>query len=553
VLTPVSTANITNATAISAGVTNTCALLGNGTVSCWGPNSHAELGNGSTTDSATPVPVTGVAGATAIAIGGSHACAVVANGEVMCWGDNNYGQVARNSKTGPDQCGVGTGISCSKLPIKVAGITGAVDVAAGDSHSCAILADGRTKCWGWNGYGQLGNGGMLPVSPLPQWVTRKAIAVGGNFLTSHACALYGAGSIKCWGANGNGALGNGQTSNSQGTPVQVSGITNAVTVSAGGHTCATLDDGSMSCWGANVFRQIGPNATQPNQLTPLGVGLPTVAVSMAGRASTCAIRADQGGMRKLICFGVNNNMQLGVSNSGMPLCSGPTVLIPLACQAAPIEVPGLAVISVAGGAEHTCAVLDDGTARCWGQNLFSQLGSNAAGLIKVVPGIASALAIAVGSNHNCALIADGIVKCWGRNRFGQLGDGTLTESATPVTVAGITNATAVIASGESSCALLADGAIKCWGDNGVGQLGTGTTTGPDTCASGGSTSSCSKTPVAVSVINDATAISSTVQAGNTCAVRANGDVFCWGTNGAGELGRGNSGGTSPTPAAVIGL
>jgi alpha-tubulin suppressor-like RCC1 family protein len=334
--------------------------------------------------------------------------------------------------------------------------------------------------------------------------------------------------------------------------VQVANITNAVTVSMGGHTCATLDDGSLQCWGINAFGQVGPAGAQPNQTTPVAVpGLSSISAVMAGRQSTCAIRSDQGGNRKLFCFGVNNNQQLGISNGGMPLCgSGP---VPLPCKAQPTEVQGLRVVSIGGGAEHTCAVLDDGTARCWGQNLFKQLGNGTGpGLIKEVPGATAPLAVAVGTNHNCILVVDGSVQCWGRNRFGQLGNNTTTETGTPTHVVGISNAVSVVAGGESSCALLADGTVKCWGDNGIGQLGVGNAAGPETCVN--NTNGCSRTPVAVPGLTDIVSIASSTDAGHFCAVRNDASVVCWGGNVSGQLGRGGSN-TAPglSPAPVVGL
>src|SRR5207245_585375 len=144
-----------------------------------------ELGNNTTTASATPVPVTGLGGAaaaSAIAVGGEHACAVISGGQVVCWGSNRLGQLGVGSLTGPQSCGR---TPCITTPVTVPGITNAVDVAAGDSHTCVLLSDDRVKCWGWNGHGQLGNGVFSNGSPFlsvprPVWVTRKAIAAGGN-------------------------------------------------------------------------------------------------------------------------------------------------------------------------------------------------------------------------------------------------------------------------------------------------------------------------------------------------------------------------------------
>jgi alpha-tubulin suppressor-like RCC1 family protein len=550
--TPVTVAGIADADVIAVGLTNACALRRGGTVQCWGPNAHGELGDGLTAASATPVVVQNVSGATALAVGGSHACAVVANGAVRCWGDNSLGQLGTGAFTGPADCG--NAFPCSRVAVQVAGLTGAVDVAAGDSHSCATFADGRVHCWGWNGYGQLGNGrfgngnmqfarAVRPVSAVP-----IAVAVGGGLLTSHGCAIVPDGTARCWGYGGNGVLGGGGTATTQATPTTVTGLANLVGISAGGHTCATRADATGWCWGSNGLLQVGAGATQPNQTTARQVaGLGATATMFAGRNSSCAIEGNLGGGHAMKCWGVNNNGQLGVPNTGMSLCSG---LVSLACTGTPQLVAGVEAVDIAGGGEHTCVALRDGGVRCWGQTTFGQVGPGLSGV--AIPGLNDVVAVAAGGYHSCALRATGVVMCWGRNRFGQLGDGTTTQGGTPRPVTGITSAVAIAAASEHSCALLGDGTIRCWGDNGVGTLAQ-PTTGPAQCANGTSMNPCSLTPVTVPGIVNASGISSAVGAGFVCATLADRRVLCWGTNSNGELGRGTSGAASPTPAAVIGL
>jgi alpha-tubulin suppressor-like RCC1 family protein len=554
--TPVAVAGITTAQVIAAGLTNTCALLADGTVRCWGANAHGELGSGNTTSSATPVQVQNVAGATAIAIGGSHGCAVVANGGVACWGDNSLGQLGIGSFTGPLDCGATAGYTCSTKAVPVPGITGAVDVGTGDSHTCAAFPDSRVFCWGWNGYGQLGNGRYgngntqfaREVSPVS--ATPIGVDAGGNTLTHRACAMLPDGTVKCWGDNGGGELGGGTTGFNQPTPTTVQNLTNVVSIGVGGHMCATRADATGWCWGSNGLSQIGAGAAQPKQISPRQVaGLGPVVRMIAGRNSSCAISGDLQAPYTMRCWGVNNNGQLGVPNSTMPNCPG---LVTLKCTGTPQLVPGVAAVDIAGGSEHTCVALHNGTVRCFGQTFFGQVGPGLSGA--VIPNLNDVVAIAAGGGHSCALRATGAVVCWGRNRFGQLGDGTMTQRGTPQAVTGITNAVAIAAGSEHSCALLRDGTVRCWGDNGLGTLAQ-PTGGPAQCptGSGTATNPCSTTPVAVPGITNATAISSSVDASFVCAVLADRRVMCWGGNGAGQLGRGTAGGSSSTPAAVIGL
>ena len=548
---PLAVAGITTADVVAAGLTNTCVLLRDGTARCWGPNFHGELGSGNTTTSATPVQVQGVAGATAIAIGGSHGCAVVANGAVVCWGDNSLGQLGTGSFTGPNDCGAS--FPCSTQAVAVVGITGAVDVAAGDSHSCAAFADGRVQCWGWNGFGQLGNGrhgngnAQFAREVRPVSATPIAVAAGGSLLTNRACAMLPDGTVKCWGDNPGGELGVGTTGSSQPTPTTVQNLADVVSIGVGGHMCVARANATGWCWGNNGFNQVGAGAADPQTSPRQVAGLGAVVRVIPGRNSTCEIEGSLFGGHAMRCWGVNNNGQLGVSSSAMPNCS-----LGLKCTGTPQLVPGVEAVDIAGGSEHTCVAVRDGTVRCFGQNTEGQSGPPALSGTPI-PGLNDVVAIAAGRFHSCALRATGAVLCWGRNRFGQLGNGNTTPTGTPQTVSGITNAIAIATGDEHSCALLSDGTIRCWGSNGVGTLAQAS--GPAQCPTGTGTAThpCSTTPVAVPGITNASAISSSGLAGFVCATLADRRVMCWGTNVTGQLGRGTTGGSSSTPAAVVGL
>jgi prepilin-type N-terminal cleavage/methylation domain-containing protein len=339
----------------------------------------------------------------------------------------------------------------------------ATQISAGGSHSCAVLTDGTAMCWGYNNYGQLGDGTTtdrftpVDVSGLTSGV---ASISAGDY---HSCALLNDGTVKCWGGNNYGQLGDGSTTN-RSTPVDVSGLTSGVaSISAGSeHTCAVTTTGGAKCWGRNNYGRLG-DGTTTNRSTPVDVsGLTSgVASISAGVQHTCAVTATGGAK----CWGWNGSGRLG---DGTTTSSN-----------TPVTVSGLSgATGISAGGSHSCAVLSDGTAECWGNNGGGQLGdgdntyTNRSTPV-TVSGLSGATGITSGSEHTCAVLADGIAKCWGWNGSGRLGDGTTTSSNTPVTVSGVSGATGIDAGGSHSCAVLTDGTAMCWGSKGVGQLGAG--------------------------------------------------------------------------------
>src|SRR5687767_10499435 len=172
---------------------------------------------------------------------GDHTCLVRADGNVLCWGNNASGQI-----------GDGTSGNIRNVPTAVPGITSAVAVAAGLNHTCVLLASGSVRCWGSNASGQLGVGSATPSSLVPVTVPNLTSVVSLAAGTSHTCARKSDGSVRCWGLNTFGRLGDGTTTSPRFTPVAVSNLSDAVKIVAGAtHTCALRGGGSMSCWGGN--------------------------------------------------------------------------------------------------------------------------------------------------------------------------------------------------------------------------------------------------------------------------------------------------------------
>ncbi len=339
------------ATALDSGYYHHCALTTAGGVLCWGENSYGQLGNGTTINSSVPVSVSGLAsGVTQLASGISQACALLTDSSVRCWGFNFYGQLGNGSTVS------------SNVPVAVTGLRGAIAIAASRNHSCAVMATGGVKCWGFNNSGQLGNGTTVNSS-TPVDVLNLTGAVGIVVGAWHACALINNGQVQCWG--GSTMLGNGSSANST-TPVNVLGITDATSIVAGwGHTCAKTNTGAAKCWGANAQGQIG-NGTTAHALTPVVV-------------------------------------------SGL---SG-----------------GVTQLAASSGGYSTCAILTGGSA-----------------------------------------------KCWGLNRSGQLGNGDMIDKTTPTTVTVLTGPIALMTIGYYSACARVNTGVQCWGANDVGQHGAGNTT-----------------------------------------------------------------------------
>jgi alpha-tubulin suppressor-like RCC1 family protein len=354
-----------------------------------------------------------------------------------------------------------------------------VRVIAIDSHSgyhtCALLSDGSVKCWGQNDKGQLGDG-TSHHSSTPVEVKGLADVTAVSAGTQHTCALLSSGLVKCWGDNFDGELGDGTTTNAS-TPVAVKGLSGATAISASDNfTCAILAGGLVKCWGYNGWAQLGSQTTDEDSggaacsTTPVPVSGVEGATGLAtGGSHVCAIFP--GGTAR--CWGANNNGQLGDgvlgTETGSTVTGSPT----------PMSVVGLTgALTLAANGANTCALLSDGTVRCWGANLNNVLGAGAvSGLTPVTIQDIKGAVVLAGGGAMCVVLSDGTPRCWGRNEHGQLGNGTTKSSDSPLAVPGLSDVVKIAAGERHTCALLSDHTVRCWGDNLVGELGDGAALG----------------------------------------------------------------------------
>ncbi len=323
-------------------------------------------------------------------------------------------------------------------------------IAAGGNQTC-ILDSGSVKCWGKNNAGQLGDGTTedrnTPVAV--SMVSGKVSMVAMGYVT--ACAVLKSGEVVCWGNHPAEQSKNG--SNPGYAAVAVGSM----------HACGLTTRGGLKCWGSNSFGGLGDGTTEERQSPVDVIGLSGDVTSVAaGVDFSCAVY--KGGAK---CWGSNDTGQLGNGT--------------YESSAEPVTSTGLesGVLAVAAGVFHVCVMKTNGEIWCWGENLVGELGDgtnqNVPIPVKVINMEAGAQSVVVGGSHTCALTKSGGVKCWGGNSSGQLGDGSTSDRNSPVDVTGMTSGVVAIAAGGShTCAVLTGGAVKCWGLNENGQLGNGT-------------------------------------------------------------------------------
>jgi alpha-tubulin suppressor-like RCC1 family protein len=462
----------------------------------------------------------------AVSKGTDSTCVLLSTRQLKCWGNNALGQLG--TATGTEPLGDEAGEMADALPFVNLGFAEVKSFSVGDDSTCAILNGDKLKCWGSNGIGQLGLGAFgsrgdqpgemgdaLPFVNVGSSLTVKQIST--RFFTS--CALLNDGRIKCWGSNSTldfasgehvigGQLGRpdvwfiGNFANEMGDAlpyVDLGTNLKATKVEVGSDfVCAILESGKVKCWGNNEEGELGAGHTRrlgndPGEMgdnlpyVPLPAGRTALALS-SGRRHTCALLDNH----DVVCWGFNMVGQLGLGDVDNRGDDRFDVLRPV--QLAHDGVFRTAV-AVAAGSFHTCAILDNGQVKCWGSNDKGQLGAgntliygdnigemgNGLPNIDLGPG-ETAKAITAGFDSTCVLLNSGRVKCWGSNANGLLGIGDVRHrgdqanemgSNLPAVFLGPGRTATAVGMSTHACARLDTGELKCWGSNGSGQLGQG--------------------------------------------------------------------------------
>jgi alpha-tubulin suppressor-like RCC1 family protein len=313
---PAAVMGVTDATRAELGLGNSCVVRGTGALACWGVGTSGELGEGRYTTRHTARAVMTVSGATQVAMGHGHTCALTATDALYCWGRSVEGQVGDGA----------TGYR--NAPVLIGSVPDAVDLATGYHTTCVVRRGGSVSCWGENDVGQLGDGlsshgagcmittsGTVDCSPSPVPVTGITDAVDVTAGGEHGCVVHATGGVSCWGDNGEGQLGIGAdplTTPFTNTPMAVGGITDAVQVMGSAwHTCARRSTGAVACWGRNASGELGDGTggtSGARSLTPVAVvGITDATRLTVDISRSCVLRAAGGPM----CWGGNDSGELG--------------------------------------------------------------------------------------------------------------------------------------------------------------------------------------------------------------------------------------------------
>lgn len=429
---------VTNAKHIATGGNHNLVIKADGSLWAWGDNSKGQVGNGESGDGKylfSPVKI--MDGVVQVTAGAHHTLAIKTDGSLWAWGYNNYGQVG-NGESSWD--------NCQASPVKI--MDGVTQVAAGAYHTLAIKTDGSLWAWGDNDSGQLGNGesgwNKNQTSPVKIMEGVAQVATGAY----HTLAIKTDGCLWAWGNNNYGQVGNGESGNGkeQTSPVKI--MDGVAQVTAGDdHTLAIMTDGSLWAWGRNNNGKLG-DGTLNQRTTPIKI-MSNIVQASAGKDHSVALSSDN----TLYGWGINDYVGILVDGTSYATLS-------------PISIyKGVGVIEVDAQSNNTIFLTSDGDVFAFGDNTYGQLVSdNTDSNVPIKVPIDDIVDIAAGGNTSFAINSSNSLYGWGFDAEGEIGDNDRKSKTTPVKINGVFTQIA-IGSGSNSAALKKDNTLWEWGVN----------------------------------------------------------------------------------------
>jgi alpha-tubulin suppressor-like RCC1 family protein len=551
---------------VSNGRYHTAAIKTDGTLWAWGRSNYGQRGSGTLTDSSTPVQVGALTTWAEISCGEFISVAVKTDGTLWSWGWNNYGAL-----------GDGTTVDKSS-PVQIGSLTNwsKVVMTAYSVNPVAIKTDGTLWTWGYNSYGQLGDGTTVnKSSPIQMGVATNWSSAGSTY--NGVIALKTDGTLWSCGYNGYGQLGHGDVTH-RSTLTQIGALTNWRNLGLGYQSIvATKTDGTLWAWGNNYYGQCANNTNgvaSPNHISsPTQVGsltdwqaVPTVGTlsffatktdgtlwtwgyggyGLTGLASAISkssptqvgsgtdwanVIASANNVHSHLIKSTNTLYASGYHNDGLAggqLGDGTSV-----DKSSPVQIGALTNWkTIATKHNHSLALKTDGTLWSWGWNTYGALGDGTtvdkSSPVQVGSGTNWKF-IATARNTSAAIKTDGTLWTWGYNNYGQLGDGTTVNKSSPVQVGSGTNWKQIACTADSMSAVKTDGTLWSWGYNSYGQLGDGTIIRKST-------------PIQVGSLRNWKKVNTGYV--NVIATKTDGTLWAWGENSYGSLGNGTIGHSS---------
>jgi alpha-tubulin suppressor-like RCC1 family protein len=572
-----------------------CTIPNDGIPACWGSNYYGQIGNGERGDDGALVPTspdfTGVLnGKTVkeIVLGNSSTCVIASDDQVYCWGENGFGQLGNGSTTD----------SNTPVAVSTAGVLNGKTIKvlkSADDTTCVIASDDKLYCWGYGRFGALANGSTAN-STIPIAVAGGALGAKTikqlDMNDNTTCVIASDDKMYCWGYGAYGTLGNGASSNSSATvAVDFTGVLSGKIITqvhmAGLFTCV-LADARVYCWGYGGEGALGQGATSntnvPGAVNTAGVLSGKSITKIAGTGSTmCALTSDN----FIACWGFGYDGELGNGTSN----ANSTLPVLIDSSGA---ISGKTITDLVSSKKNVCALTSDGLVFCWGEGYFGNKLSQNTNEVSVPtsPDMTEALSgktileFGVGLYVSCALASDHQIYCWGGGSGGELGNGTDTFTNYPVSQKTTDSSDELIldakyltyvegtvcaqrgdgelfcgVTGKSlsfvydfgneeivdlklreddfKCALTDVGNLYCWGGAGDGVLGNGTNDDlliPTLIKMSGA-------------LLGKTIKSFEIGENFVCAIASDDLAYCWGSDSQGQLG-GNTGNDSDEPIAV---